>query len=52
MLWFRKKQRFIREDGSFDNTRFRELLEMSKKAALRKKPPSFASKKARAPIVL
>lgn len=52
MLWFRKKQRFIREDGSFDNTRFRELLEMSKKAALRKKPPSFTSKKARAPIVL
>lgn len=52
MFWFRKRQRFIREDGSFDNTRFRELLEMSKKSALRKKPANFSQKKAKTVILL
>ncbi|MDD2745626.1 MAG: type II secretion system F family protein [Candidatus Gracilibacteria bacterium] len=49
MFGFKRTQKFIKDDGSFDNTRFRDLLEMSKKAALRKRPGSAIKK---APVVI
>lgn len=49
MFFFQKRQKFIKDDGSFDNTRFVELLNKSKKAAIRKKPRAIIKK---APTVI
>ncbi len=51
MFWFNKRQRFIKDDGSFDNTRFVALLDMSKRAAQRKRP-KVAIKKSSTAIVI
>ncbi len=51
MFWFNKRQRFIKDDGSFDNTRFVALLDMSKRAAQQKRP-KVAIKKSSTAIVI
>ncbi len=49
MFFSQKRHKFINEDGSFNNAPFVELLNKSKKAALRKNPKIIIKK---APVVI